>query len=154
MKRRRLPTSTNSSTCPWSSRHVLLSLYWPIRVVIGGLTEEDLFWGCWPLLQEVMRHRPPVTGLSRLLTEDLQVGNHTIKAGVRYRVFALFVLFVCFVFCRLTLSPAFSSACWCEQMNVLICIDAIHHDPELWPNPEVFDPTRFSEGTFVYSPKP
>ncbi|XP_037952488.1 cytochrome P450 6a8-like [Teleopsis dalmanni] len=31
-----------------------------------------------------------------------------------------------------------------KGMNVVIPLDAIHHDPEYFPNPEVFDPERFS----------
>ncbi|KAM7324513.1 hypothetical protein ACRRTK_016818 [Alexandromys fortis] len=40
---------------------------------------------------------------------------------------------------------------WTQGISVTLSIYALHHNPKVWPNPEVFDPSRFAPDSSRHS---
>ncbi|XP_039081726.1 cytochrome P450 4A11-like [Hyaena hyaena] len=38
-----------------------------------------------------------------------------------------------------------------KGFQIFLSIYALHHNPKVWPNPEVFDPSRFAPGSARHS---
>ncbi|CAH1645261.1 unnamed protein product [Spodoptera littoralis] len=71
------------------------------------------------VVSEVLRFWPPALALDRLCTKDYNVGKPNAKAEKDYIVR--------------------------KGTGVWVPIYPIHHDPQYYPNPDKFDPERFSE---------
>uniref|UniRef100_A0A2K5NF46 Cytochrome P450 family 4 subfamily A member 11 n=1 Tax=Cercocebus atys TaxID=9531 RepID=A0A2K5NF46_CERAT len=39
----------------------------------------------------------------------------------------------------------------CSCITVVLSINGLHHNPKVWPNPEMFDPSRFASGSAQHS---
>ncbi|XP_076375864.1 cytochrome P450 9e2-like [Megalopta genalis] len=104
----------------------------------------------YPEIQEKLRNeiRTTIADNDGVLTfealKELKYMDQVISESQRHYPVGVYLKKVCTNECELVGSDGLSVRMQ-PGMEVYIPMTPVHHDPEFWSNPEVFDPDRFSE---------